>query len=277
MTRNVRVSTVTTPSASLEAAQWYVRQPPPFETTLPTPVFFRTEHMPARGSYPQLCHAWGEFVYSYVGVTEVIWAGGHCLTPPLHGLWIPAGVGHTGLNQDESVHCSVYIDARLCATFPTSVCAVVISPLIRATLEHLRAHPPGESPAPRERRLLRVLVDLLRDAPTVGSYLPSTEDPKLAALLHALQRNPADARSLGELADAFHFSERTLMRHAQETLGMSLTEWRQRLKVVTALPMLQAGRSVEAVAFDLGYATSSAFISMFRRLTGATPKQGERR
>ena len=42
-------------------------------------------------------------------------------------------------------------------------------------------------------------------------------------------------------------------------------------EVVKALPRLEAGEKVEAIAFDLGYASVSAFIAMFRRLMGVTP------
>ena len=35
--------------------------------------------------------------------------------------------------------------------------------------------------------------------------------------------------------------------------------------------MLAAGASVTAVALDLGYATASAFIALFRRTFGETP------
>jgi AraC-like DNA-binding protein len=37
------------------------------------------------------------------------------------------------------------------------------------------------------------------------------------------------------------------------------------------MPHLEAGRSVEAVALDLGYSSASAFIAMFKRLVGVTP------
>jgi AraC-like DNA-binding protein len=52
---------------------------------------------------------------------------------------------------------------------------------------------------------------------------------------------------------------------------MPLAAWRQRLRVLRALPMLDEGRKVEAIALDLGYAGASAFIAMFRRLMGTTP------
>jgi len=42
---------------------------------------------------------------------------------------------------------------------------------------------------------------------------------------------------------------------------------------VRALALLEAGRSVESIALDLGYGSSSAFIAMFHRMTGASPNK----
>jgi AraC-like DNA-binding protein len=38
------------------------------------------------------------------------------------------------------------------------------------------------------------------------------------------------------------------------------------------LPRLAAGETVTAVAFSLGYSSTAAFTSMFRRVLGATPR-----
>lgn len=46
---------------------------------------------------------------------------------------------------------------------------------------------------------------------------------------------------------------------------MSLHEWRQRLKVMKAMSLLNQGYTIESIALDLGYASSSAFIYMFKR------------
>jgi AraC-like DNA-binding protein len=54
---------------------------------------------------------------------------------------------------------------------------------------------------------------------------------------------------------------------------MNFAEWRQRLRVVKAMPMLESGMKVETIALDLGYSNASAFISMFRRLMGVTPDE----
>ncbi|BCQ61477.1 hypothetical protein PBOI14_32270 [Pseudomonas sp. Boi14] len=66
------------------------------------------------------------------------------------------------------------------------------------------------------------------------------------------------------------------MRRSQRELGMSLVEWRQRLKVVQALALLEQGRTVESIGLDLGYSSASAFISMFRRMMGTTPDEYRR-
>lgn len=248
--------------------------PPPFADTLPVPVYFRTEHLPSHARYPTMRHPWGEFVYSFSGITEVTAGEEYFLAPPHMGLWIAPGTEHVGFNHAETVHCSVYISRELCSAMPAHTCAMMVSPLVRSMLDHLRALPPAGhdgSESPARARLLRVLVDLLSTCATTGSYLPHADNPELNGVLQVFHGNPADNRSLAELAAEFHMSERTLMRHAQRELGMSLTEWRARHRLVSALPLLQAGRSVESVALDLGYATSSAFIAMFRRLTGTSP------
>lgn len=105
------------------------------------------------------------------------------------------------------------------------------------------------------------------------SYIPNTNDSILSIMLQELKDNPGDKRSIAELAYDFNLSQRTLMRRCQQELGMTLKEWQQRMKVVKALELLQNKQSVESVALELGYATSSAFISMFHRLMGTSPRQ----
>lgn len=58
---------------------------------------------------------------------------------------------------------------------------------------------------------------------------------------------------------------------------MPFGEWRQRQRFsLAALPMLERGDTVQAIALELGYSTASAFIAMFRRQGGGTPDQFRR-
>ncbi|MBB5369308.1 MULTISPECIES: helix-turn-helix domain-containing protein [unclassified Janthinobacterium] len=249
----------------------------PYTQELPGAIYFRSAPMPADGFYPPHHHPWGEFVSAVSGVVEVQYAGGHYVVPPQYGIWLPPHTEHLAQNRREAWHSSVYISVAECADLPTQVTALTVSPLLRAMLEHLHRQPPGIPPSAAEARFLKVLVDLLATAERAGSYLPSSDDPLVQKVLNMLQHEPGDSRSVAELAAHVHTSERTLMRRCQRDLGMTLAEWRQRLRVVKAMSLLAQGRTVESIALELGYASSSAFITMFRRLTQETPDEYRKR
>ncbi|WP_137896547.1 helix-turn-helix transcriptional regulator [Ramlibacter sp. 2FC] len=261
------------PRTRAQATQ--LRQPP-FTDALPSPIYFRAARMPADASYPRHRHRWGEFVHSFSGVMEVQLQQGHYLIPPQYGLWLPPDVEHRGLNRQEAVHCSLYVAPELTGRLPRQVCALTVGPLLRALLDELRQHPPSLPRTPAQERLLQVLLDQLERAEPAGSYLPASDDALLAPVLQALEAQPGDERSVAGWAAFVHTTERTLMRRCQSELGMTLSEWRQRLRVVKAMPLLAAGQTVEAIAQDLGYASTSAFIAMFRRLMGVTPDEYRR-
>ncbi|WP_286236984.1 AraC family transcriptional regulator [Neptuniibacter halophilus] len=235
--------------------------------------------MPEDTIYPPHGHHWGEFVYSFSGVLELQAEGAEFRVPPNFGLWLPPETEHKGVNRYASFHCSLYIDAELARTkgMPASTCALTINTMLRAMLNHLRLSPPRPPYSAEESRLLEVMLDQLITAPSAGSYLPDSADPQLANLLAFLEQNPGNNQPLKQLAEQFGSTERTLARKAQRDLGMPLSEWRQRLKVIRAMQQLQAGATVETIALDLGYSTASAFIAMFRRLLDMTPDEYRRK
>ena len=243
----------------------------PFDEKLPHPVYFRTDSLQPDSSYPRHRHLWGEFVYAFSGVMELKLADRHYLAPPQYGIWLPPEVEHVGLNRYEATFCSLYLARERCRPLPREASALAVSPLVRALLEQLRARGIDTPRTPPEDRLVDVLVDELAAAPRQGTYLPTSDDPLLRPILTALEARPDDPRTLSQWARRVHSTERTLVRRCQRDLGMTFGEWRQRLRIVRALALLEAGRSVESIALDLGYSSSSAFIAMFHRMTGTSP------
>ncbi|MEO7094480.1 MAG: AraC family transcriptional regulator, partial [Polyangiales bacterium] len=88
-----------------------------------------------------------------------------------------------------------------------------------------------------------------------------------------LRAHPADCGAMRALTRRAGASRRTLERLFAEEVDMSFGRWRQRLRLLHALRSLAAGESVTASALEVGYASTSAFIAMFRRELGTTPSR----
>jgi AraC-like DNA-binding protein len=52
---------------------------------------------------------------------------------------------------------------------------------------------------------------------------------------------------------------------------MSFEFWRRQVRLMKGIELLVAGRSVKAVAADVGYRQPSAFVELFRQTLGVTP------
>lgn len=249
---------------------------PPFTRELPGPAWFRVADMPAGATYPVHSHPWGEFVYSFSGVMEVRLETDHLTAPAHYGIWLPPEVTHEGLNRYSATHCSLYLIPELCQCMPNVPCTLNVNALTISILEYLRMHPLALPLSQENHRLLDVLRDQLKTAPCYSNFLPYSDDPLLTIILERLEKNPAENTPLVELASLSGMTIRTLNRKCQEALGMPLNEWRQRMRVVKAIHLLEKGRKIENVAFEVGYSSSSSFIAMFQRQTGITPGQMSR-
>ena len=54
---------------------------------------------------------------------------------------------------------------------------------------------------------------------------------------------------------------------------MGLGRWRQQARLMHGMRLLAEGAKVRHAALEAGYATPSAFISMFRKARGVTPPE----
>ncbi|MBB5144390.1 AraC family transcriptional regulator [Desulfovibrio intestinalis] len=242
----------------------------PFSTALPAPLYLRTTLMPNDAIFPSHTHSWGEFVYAYNGVVQIMVGDDRYLVPPQYGVWIPPFKRHVGLNRKEVLQTSLYVSNELCGCLPDKSQALLVSPFIRSILEHAKdSFERFDSDS--HQRLLRVLLDKLAETPRTGTFLPASEDPALRRLLQYLEENPEDKKSVADLARESGITERTLARKCRKDLGISLTEWRNRMRVVKALALLEHGKTVEEITRQFGYSSASAFIAMFKKIMGTSP------
>ena len=187
--------------------------------------------------------------------------------PRSRGLWIPAGVPHDVLAGGRTTMMGIYFDPGTCPVAWTTPTVVDTSGLLGELLEHLG----GPLADDHRRRVEAVVFDLVRPMPIATLDVPVPVDPRVARIADALARDPADGRSLAGWGREVGASSRTLARVLARETGMGFERWRTQLRIAAALSRLASGATVTRAAHDVGYASTSAFVAAFRRVTGTTP------
>lgn len=247
-------------------------RPIPALAQLPRPLYARAESLGAGSWTTRHRHDWVQFSYAVSGVLGVYTDDGSYFAPPQWGVWIPADAEHEVVTSGQAEMRSLYVRRDACP-WATPRCRVLeVTPLARELIKQFCLMPAdyaeGDS---AEARLVAVLLDQLRTLPEVGFSLPLPRHPGLLALCNGLIAHPDQAQTLGQWAMQLGCSEKTLMRLFQRETGLSFRNWRQRMRLLTSLALLEAGESVTDAALGCGYESTSAYIAAFRQLFGATP------
>mgnify|MGYP001996455107 CR=1 FL=1 len=239
--------------------------------SLPRPLYGRVESLTNRALTFRHTHPWVQLSYAIAGVLEVQTAGARFVAPPQRAVWVPAGVEHQVFSSPRTEMRSLYIDQRAVAWAPEHCQVLAVSPLLRELIRAFGALPAEYDEQGAEGRLAAVLLDQLRAAPAIGYSLPWPGDARLRQLCEALYEQPDLSLSLKQWSERLQVSEKTLTRQFQRDTGLSFRAWRQRLRLLSALPLLEQGQPVTDVALACGYESTSAFIAAFGQLFGTTP------
>ena len=152
------------------------------------------------------------------------------------------------------------------------------SPLIPYLAEEVVKDEPGQE-AVLDRLLDLLLIAVLRawfarpDAHAPGWYL-AHGDPVVGPALRLLQNNPAHPWTVASLAREAGVSRAALARRFNALVGEPpmafLTEWRLTL---AADLLREPGATVGSVAPQVGYGSSFALSTAFKRVRGISPQQ----
>lgn len=238
----------------------------------PGVIIPRARECPADHVIDWHVHDRAQLLYAVSGVMRVTTANGVWVVPPQRAVWIPPGVEHRVQAQGTKLSLrSLYIRKDTLSGLPMLCCVVTVSPLLRELILEAMSLPDETEPGTPEERLVRVILDRIEGLPVAPLHLPMPDERRIRRITDSLITDAADPRSLKDWADEIGASERTLARLFQKETGMTFGQWRQQSVLLLALARLARGDSVTDVAFELGYASQSAFIAMFRRALGKTP------
>ncbi len=99
-------------------------------------------------------------------------------------------------------------------------------------------------------------------------------DHRIRKVLAAVETDLAAERDVGAVARSVNLSASRLQHLFKSETGMSLSEYRLRLRMERARGLLETTHlSVKQVACDVGAPDLSHFIKNFKKLHGVTPKR----
>ncbi|WP_295558509.1 AraC family transcriptional regulator [uncultured Stenotrophomonas sp.] len=215
-------------------------------------------------------HVRGQLLGAHQGLLRIAADDLHWLLPAGHVAWIPPLLPHALLGADGFDGWSLYFCAAACLELPAQPRIFQPNALLQAAVMRALQWPYTALDA-AQARLAGVIADEITASTPLPLALPQPQDRRLQRIAAALARTPHDTRSIEDWATRSGLSSRSLARRWQAETGMTLSQWRQRLRVLLSLPRLLAGEPVISVALSLGYETPSAFIAVFKREMGVTP------
>jgi AraC-like DNA-binding protein len=216
-------------------------------------------------------HGRAQLVFASSGVMRVSAKTGIWVVPPQRAVWIPARVEHAIELRSAVSMRTLYFSGNVVPHLPKSCAVVNVSPLLRELVLRAMSFEPKRRLNERQKRLAAVLLDEIHELPVAPLYLPSPRDERLTRLMDRLAADPGNVSTLEDWGREVGASARTLARLFAAETGMSFRRWREQLRLIVAIERLAAGEPVTSLAMDLGYESTSAFISMFRRNLGTSP------
>jgi AraC-like DNA-binding protein len=208
--------------------------------------------------------------YNLSGVMAVVTDATSYVLPPNRAIWIPAGTPHQIACLEEVNFNLLYIDPAI--SRPAIGCLVFdVPPLLRALIEEVLTFEHAYDEAGREGRIVGLMLDEIGRLPPLAVSAPMPRDPRLRRVCDAIVADPADPRDLDAFARLAGMGRRTFTRGFRRETGLAFAMWRQQVRLQTALSLLQEGKPITTIAYQVGYENPSAFTAMFHRVLGAAP------
>jgi len=240
---------------------------------LPLPVTALAYDLEHGRVIPPHQHPEDQLVYASQGVMTVRTQAGTWVVPAQRAVWIPAKIPHSIQMSGAVSMRTIYLRARMVRRLPRNCCVVNVSPLLQSLILHLCTQSKLSRRSKVHAHLIDVLIDQLEAVQTVPLQLPTPSDPRAARVAVALQSDLGESRSVDWACKQAGASKRTIERLFRHETRLSLGKWRQQLRLLKSLQLLAAGEKITSAALEAGYSTPSAFIAMFRKALGTTPRK----
>jgi len=166
---------------------------------------------------------------------------------------------------------TLYLRAGLAARAESGAAVLHVTPLLRELI--LEAVQVGQLRINRYECALRnLLIAQLEKATSMPTFVTLPQEERALAVAREVLRSPAESKTMAVLCAEIGVSVRTIERVFRKEVGIDFESWRRQVRLTKAVELLVSGCSVKETAFMIGYCQPSAFVEVFRRTFGTTPR-----
>lgn len=122
-------------------------------------------------------------------------------------------------------------------------------------------------------QLLRWLLDHPDEAGIPAGLITGLAEPRLARALAALHEQPGQAWNLERMAQRAGMSRSAFAAGFKAAVGQTPADYLAHWRLLLAQTQLRQGRSIKAIADELGYANASALSRLFAHKLGVSPRR----
>lgn len=220
-------------------------------------------------------HPWHQLLLPRKGMLRTRTPTDIYFIPSNRAALIPAGSVHESWALTDAQFAGIYFDPAL---FPykltecriievTDFLDLLVSKSIDIGFNVENKH------TDRERRILSVLMDEIAESPAVNLSVTVPDEKRLLPIVKEILTHPSSSKSLESWAKTAGASERTISRLFQKHTGLGFARWRQKVRMVSALSMLEENIPIQQIALNVGYGSASAFTFAFRQEFGLSPQR----
>jgi AraC-like DNA-binding protein len=122
-------------------------------------------------------------------------------------------------------------------------------------------------------QLMRWLLDHPDEAGVPAGLITGLSEPRLARALVALHEQPGQPWSLERMAQRAGMSRSAFAAGFKAAVGRTPADYLAHWRLTLAQAQLRQGRSIKAIADELGYANASALSRLFTQKIGVSPRR----
>lgn len=218
-------------------------------------------------------HPWNQVIFPLTGLLQTSIENNSFIVPHNSLLYIPANTTHKSIAITNTQFLAIYLKPNCVVNYGYKLKLGLVTPFLKELILLLFAEKRTKYTENAITNLLTVLRDQieLTDKYDIPILIPS--DRRLLSIFTQLQKQPDLKLTLADWAIKVGASERTLSRICVKEFKQSFSLWRQNVRLVLSLQLLEKNISILEVAMSLGYKSDSSYIYAFKRLFLQTPSK----